>query len=69
MKRLLVLAVLLVLALGALAFLTPTPTEAARPCIDCPLVPLPDECPPCTQWVAGTCNKCPRCERIPGCKT
>ena len=67
MKLTLVLAILVALTLGGLAWVAPAPADA-RPCIHCPLAPLPDECPPCTQWVAGTCNKCAHCARIPGCK-
>ena len=56
--------------LALFVLLVPSPAVQAAPqCIKCPLYPLPDECPPCTQWVGQTCRKCAHCERIPGCQT
>ena len=72
MKRLVGLACLvgLTAALASVLLLAPSPApQAAAPCLDCPLAPLPDECPPCTQWVPQTCRKCAHCERIKGCRT
>ena len=58
------------MTLAVFVLLVPSPAiEAAPQCVHCPLAPLPDECPPCTQWVPQTCKKCARCERIPGCQT
>jgi len=73
MKKLVACACVTTVALTLFALfvlLAPSPAVHAAPqCIKCPLVPLPDECPPCTQWVAQTCKKCAHCERIPGCQT
>ena len=57
-------------AFAALLLMAPSPApQAGPPCISCPLQPLPDECPPCTQWAPQTCRKCAHCERIKGCQT
>jgi hypothetical protein len=58
MRRL--LAIVAVLALAALAFLTPT---AAAPCRVC----KPRICGPCQQYTGDTCYTCGTCEHIPGC--
>jgi hypothetical protein len=73
MKKLVSLACLGTIATTLLAMvvlIVPSPSiEAASPCVRCPLYPIPDSCPPCTQWVAQTCRKCGHCEKIPGCQT
>jgi hypothetical protein len=52
---------LVIAALGTLALAIPTPS--ANACKFC----RPIQCPPCYQLTAGTCNKCPSCDKIPGC--
>jgi hypothetical protein len=69
-KRLVGLLCMLGLIVGfaATIALAPSPApQAAPPCLSCPLQPLPDECPPCYQFVPQTCRKCASCERIKGC--
>ena len=61
MRRL--LAIVAVLALAALAFLTPPPTSASVPCRVC----KPRICRPCEVYTGDTCYSCGTCERIPGC--
>jgi len=57
------LAIVVVLALGALAFLTPTPTSAGSPCRVC----KPRICGPCEVYTGDTCYTCGTCAHIPGC--
>jgi len=65
MKRLIVLAFLAVLALGALAIFTPTTTTAGGgPCLEC----KPRICGPCEEYTGDTCLRCGTCKRIPGCR-
>ena len=68
MRRLVLLATLVVIGLGAVAVISPTP-QAAAPCLHCPDVPIPSECPTCYQWVPETCRQCGHCERIKGCRS
>jgi hypothetical protein len=67
MKMRIVWLVFLALAVSSLFLASSSAPEAAAPCIQCPLAPLPDECPPCTEWVPQTCRKCATCKPIPGC--
>jgi hypothetical protein len=67
MRRTVIFAVLVVLGLGAMAVMSPAP-QAAPPCIHCPDIPVPSECPACYQWVPETCRQCGHCERIKGCR-
>jgi hypothetical protein len=67
MRRVVGFSVMAVLVLGFLSLVAPAP-QAAAPCIACPDIPIPSECPTCTQWVPQTCRQCGRCERIKGCK-
>ena len=66
LKRVVLVAVLViaVTAIGSLLVSTPQ----ARPCVSCPDVPIPDECPACYQWVPETCERCGHCEKIKGCR-
>jgi len=61
MKKMIVPAILAVLALGALAAFTPTTTAA--PCLVC----KPRICGPCEVYTGDTCHSCGTCKRIPGC--
>ena len=66
MKRLVILSLLAVVALGALAVMAPAPALATG-CVQCPVIEEP-RCPACYQLVPGTCDHCAYCKRIPGCK-
>jgi len=68
MRRLFVVVTLLVLGFGALTALSPAP-HAGPPCVRCPDIPIPSECPTCYQWAPQTCRQCGHCERIKGCQT
>jgi hypothetical protein len=68
MRRIILMAVLVVLVVGVLAVLSPAP-QAGRPCVNCPDIPIPSECPTCYEWVPQTCRQCGHCERIKGCTT
>ena len=68
MRRVLGLALLVVFGLGGVTLLTPAP-QAAAPCLVCPDIPIPSECPPCYEWAPQTCRQCGHCERIKGCRT
>lgn len=62
MKRMIVLVILAVLAVGALAVFTPS-TTAGGPCRVC----KPQICGPCEVYTGDTCLSCGTCERIHGC--
>ncbi len=64
MRRLCVLLLLVVVALGTLALAIPTPVVNA--CLHC--VPIGNDCPPCTRLTQTSCFRCPSCQPIPGCK-
>jgi len=68
MRKLIVVVALLVLGVGAQTLLAPAP-EASPPCIRCPDIPIPSDCPSCYEWVPQTCRQCGHCERIKGCHT
>ena len=67
MRKLLVVVAFLALGTGALTVLSPAP-QAGPPCVRCPDVPIPSDCPPCYEWVPQTCRHCGHCERIKGCQ-
>jgi hypothetical protein len=68
MKKLIVVIVLLVLGFGAQTALSPAP-QASAPCLVCPDIPIPSECPTCYEWQPQTCRQCGHCERIKGCRS
>lgn len=61
MRRVIGIALLLILAVGVLALLAPA-TEAGGPKV-CPLI----ECGTCAQLQKVPGQKCPVCVAIPGC--
>jgi len=63
MKRLIVLVILAVLALGTVAVFLPTTTAAGVPCRLC----KPRICGPCEVYTGDTCLSCGTCQRIHGC--
>src|SRR5262245_26201562 len=65
-KKILGTAMLLMLGVGVLTVPSPAP-EAAAPCVRCPDVPVPSECPACYEWAPETCRQCGHCERIKHC--
>ncbi len=67
MRRIFCVSMVIVLGFGTLAALSPAP-EAAPPCVRCPDVPIPSDCPTCYAWVPETCRQCGHCERIKGCR-
>jgi hypothetical protein len=62
-KKLFMSILLVVIALGTLAIVVPTPIATA--CLFC--VP-PADCPPCTHLGGGSCFRCPYCVPTAGCK-
>jgi hypothetical protein len=67
MKKLFAVVLLTIVGVGGLTLLSPAP-QAAAPCLVCPDVPIPSECPTCYEWVPQTCRKCGHCARIKGCQ-
>ena len=63
MKRLIVLVILVVLALGTVAVFLPTTPAAGVPCRLC----KPRTCGPCEVYTGDTCLSCGTCQRIHGC--
>lgn len=63
MKKLFGSVLLVVVALGTLAVVIPTPV--ANACLFC--TPIAD-CPPCTHLGGWSCFRCPSCVPTPGCK-
>jgi hypothetical protein len=68
MRRITLMTAVVVFVFGALTLMSPAP-QAGAPCLDCPDIPIPSECPTCYQWAPQTCRQCGHCERIKGCRT
>jgi len=68
MRKLILAMTFLVVGLGAQPVMSPSP-QAGPPCLSCPDVPIPSECPACYEWQPQTCRQCGRCVRIKGCQT